>query len=70
MTQVYVCVRLGNDDVVPGEKVSTVEAIVRMQGAIEELRRRAAPVFDASWGERCAPLLGPSADELRNFINR
>lgn len=50
-------------------KFRTIEAIQHLQAAIETLRRGAAPVFDASWGEQPAPLLAPSADEFRNFIN-
>ena len=69
-TQVFVSVRVGNDVLVEPEKVSIVEAIARMQSAIADLRSRASPVFDASWGEENTPILAPSAEELHAFINR
>jgi hypothetical protein len=58
-----------NREVIVDGKFNAVEAIVRLQSAIDELRRLAAPVFDASWGEQPMPLLAPRAEELSTFLN-
>jgi hypothetical protein len=57
------------NDVVSG-KFKTIEAIHQLQRAIDDIRRRAAPVFDPSFGEQPQPLLAPSESELQSFINR
>ncbi len=61
---VQVTPRLG-DELVPGEWVSKIVAIHRMQCAIEQLRRDAAPHFDPSFGEQPPAILAPSEDELQ-----
>jgi len=50
-------------------KFNAIEAICRLEAAADELRRLAAPVFDASWGEQPMPLVAPRAAELSVFIN-
>ena len=68
--KVFVHVAVCHDgDVVPGEWVSTIEAIHRMQGAITELRRMSAPSFDPSFGEQPPAILAPSEDELGNAVH-
>ena len=57
------------DHIVDG-KFKAIEAIHQLQRAIDELRRRAAPVFDPSWGDQPQPLLAPSEAELQSFIHR
>ena len=59
----------GRIDYASGE-FRTIDAIHRLQRAIDELRQRAAPVFDPSWGEQPLPLLAPSEAELQSFIHR
>ena len=66
---VEILIRAHGDDVVRG-KFHTIDAIQQLQAAIETLRRGAAPVFDASFGEQPSPVLAPSADELHQFIHR
>ena len=58
-----ILILVGNDPVVDG-KFTTIEAIVQLQAAIEQLRAMGAPKFDASWGEQPMPILGPSAAEV------
>ena len=43
--------------------------IVAMQEAIQILRDTSRPQFDASFGEHPLPIIGPSADEVQEFIN-
>jgi len=66
---IEILIRTNGDDVARG-KFHTIDAIQQLQAAIETLRRSAAPVFDASFGEQPPPLLAPSADELHQFIHR
>lgn len=64
--KVFVQVSVKHDgDIVPGEWVSTIEAIHRLQTAILELRRTATTSFDPSWGEQPPALLAPSEEEVR-----
>jgi len=63
---VFVQVSVRHDgDLVPGEWVSTIEAIHRLQTAIAELRRNSAHTFDPSWGEQPPAILAPSEDEAK-----
>ena len=62
---VLVHVSVRNDgDIVPGEWVSTIEAIHRLQIAITELRRSSTSTFDPSFGEQPPAILAPSDEEL------
>jgi hypothetical protein len=62
--QVFVQVDVRHEgNLVPGEWVSTIEAIHRMQNAIAELRRMGASSFDPSFGEQPAAILAPSEEE-------
>jgi len=54
--------------IVPGEWVSTIEAIHRMQNAIALLRSNAASRFDPSWGEQPPAILAPSEDEVGSHL--
>jgi hypothetical protein len=63
---IFVHVAIRHDgDIVPGEWVSVIEAIHRLQTAITELRRGSASAFDPSWGEQPAAILAPSEEEAR-----
>ena len=66
---IHILIQADSDDIVRG-KFKTIEAIHQLQAAIDDLRRRAAPVFDPSYGEQQQPLLAPSEAELSLFINR
>jgi len=63
---VFVSVRDREGDLIEGGWVNTIEAIVRLQDAIDKLRSKAAPKFDASWGEQQMPVLGASVDEMKD----
>lgn len=63
---VFVSVRDREGDLIEGGWVNTIEAIVRLQDAIDKLRSKAAPKFDASWGEQPMPVLGASVDEMKD----
>jgi len=67
---VYIHVSTRHDgDLVPGEWVSTIEAIHRMQKAVVELRRSAQSKFDPSFGEQPPATLAPSEGELAIAVN-
>lgn len=68
MTSVFVHVSASDVDIVPGEWVTTIDAIHRMQNAIAELRRMATPNFDPSFGEQPPAILAPSEEELGIFL--
>lgn len=54
-------------DIVPGEWVSTIEAIHHLQSAIAELRRVSQSNFDPSFGEQPPAIFAPSEEELRGI---
>jgi hypothetical protein len=67
---IRILIQTPDGDRIAEGKFKTIEAIHQLQRAIDELRQRAAPVFDASWGEQPQPLLAPTEAELHQFINR
>lgn len=66
---IRILIQADGDTLVDG-KFKSVEAVLQLQTTIAAIRQRAAPVFDASWGEQQQPLIAPSAEELSSFINR